>query len=107
MSRYIIKLERDNRAWYLEWSTIVDAPVTYGMSLEEFKAWYRDEYGRRDYEQDFADRMKRVEARGISSSTIGYTLDDLMMFNRAGDKEEHLTKDQIVDKYCVGRPNDF
>lgn len=40
MPRYIVKLERDDREWLLVWSTVVDAPVTRGMSREEFAEWY-------------------------------------------------------------------
>lgn len=38
MGRAIIKLNDGKRDWYLEWSTVVDAPVTYGMSLKGLKA---------------------------------------------------------------------
>lgn len=41
MPRYIIKIKDK----YFEWSTIVDAPVTNGMSLTEFRSYYQSEYG--------------------------------------------------------------
>jgi hypothetical protein len=41
MGRFICKFEDKDDVYYLEWSTVVDAPVTFGMSLEEFKEYYR------------------------------------------------------------------
>lgn len=56
MGRYILKI-KDH---YLEWSTVVDAPVTFGMLLPEFKEYYRDEYGRDGY-RELKHRLERVE----------------------------------------------
>lgn len=41
MPRFIIKLTdpKDGLSYYLIWSTVVDAPVTYGLSLDEIKEW--------------------------------------------------------------------
>lgn len=46
MGRFLIRLDGDEGPRYLEWSTIVDAPVTFGMTREELATHYRDEYGR-------------------------------------------------------------
>ena len=35
MGRGIVRLNDGKRDWYLEWSTICDAPATYGMSRDE------------------------------------------------------------------------
>lgn len=83
--------------YYLEWSNIADAPVTNGMDLESFIRYYRDEYGRREFEE-LPDIMARVEENGTSSH--GTNLDDLIVRNRAGDNKEELTKKQIIEKYC-------
>jgi hypothetical protein len=40
MPTYICKFQDGEKAYYLEWSTIVDAPITTGMSLQEFKQHY-------------------------------------------------------------------
>lgn len=102
MPRIICKLTHNNKDYYLEWSTIVDAPRTYGMSLEEFKAYYRDEYGRSAMMIDFPEQMKQVEKTGISAR--GYAnVDELISCNRAGDRETELTKEEIIQKYCVNR----
>ena len=63
MPRFIVKLSEGDKEWYMEWSTVVDAPVTYGMSLEEFNKYYQEENGLRGME-DLPKRMERVKARG-------------------------------------------
>ena len=65
MPRYIIKLPTPIGDRYLEWSSIVDAPITYGLTLEEFTDYYRSEYGDQGM-RDLPDRMARVEATGTS-----------------------------------------
>lgn len=101
MPRYICKFTDDatQRDYYLEWSTVVDAPVTYGMTLEEFTDYYRNEYGRAG-EADLEERMKRVEAKGTSSQVDG-DVRSLIRGNRAGDKESSMTYNEIVAEYCV------
>lgn len=89
--------DEHGKDYYLEWSSIVDAPVTNGMDLESFKRYYHNKYGRREFEE-LPERLARVEASGVSSH-IG-NLDDLIVYNRAGDNEEVLTKKQIIEKYC-------
>ena len=44
MPRFIIKItdEKDNKDYYMMWSTVVDAPVTYGLSLDEFKEYFKE-----------------------------------------------------------------
>jgi hypothetical protein len=94
MPRYIIKLADK----YLEWSTIVDAPVTNGMSLEEFKEYYKSEYGVQGL-NGLEERLKRVEEKGTSSIYEG-SVDEVISGNRAGDNEKKLTKEEIIEKYC-------
>ena len=99
MSRYICKFEDHGKSYYLEWSTIVDAPVTNGMSLDEFKAYYAGRYdtvGTRGLDE----RLERVEAKGTSSQ-IHDSLDQLIAHNRAGPKEENISKQQIIKLYCT------
>jgi hypothetical protein len=98
MPQFIIKLPDKGTDYYLVWSTVVDAPITCGMSLEEFKDYYKHEYGRTGMEQ-LEDRLKRVEENGCSA--YNETLDDLPICNRAGEHESHLTKEQILKRYCT------
>lgn len=104
MPRYIVKLTHEGKDYYLDWSTIVDAPVTYGMSLEEFKAYYHDEYGRKECELGLRERLERVEAKGTSARDACGSLTVLLRTNRAGDNEERLSKKAIIQKYCLERP---
>lgn len=99
MPSYIIKLTRGDESRYLEWSTIVDAPVTYGMTLEQFMRWYKDQFGAKDFKEVLPERLTRVEAKGTSS--LGWTLEEVLSSNRAGPNETHLTYDQIWDEYCT------
>lgn len=100
MPRYICKISHENKDYYLEFSTVVDAPVTYGMSLEDFTEYYREEYGRSAMELEFPDRMKRVEAHG-SSCRMGDSAEAIMRLNRAGKGETCMTMAQLIDTYCV------
>ena len=94
--RYIIKLSTPRGDRYLEWSTIVDAPVTYGMPLDEFTAYYRDQYGAEGM-RALPERMARVEAKGTSdrisrdvADTVccgAMTLDELRAFAGMSDDE--------------------
>jgi len=101
MPRFIIKLDGEIGERYLEWSTIVDRPVTYGMPLEEFKEYYRDEYGKQGM-WNLDERMKRVESKGTSE--LDDDLDGTLKHNRAGPDETFLTKEEIYQIYCVDRP---
>jgi hypothetical protein len=98
--RYIIKLEDQ----YLEWSTVVDAPVTFGMSLEEFTEYYKVEYGCRAMRFEFKDRMDRVEKTG-TSALLYDSVDEVIEHNRAGKDETCLSKEQIIDFYIRNKDN--
>lgn len=100
--KYIIKLNDGKRDYYLEWSTIVDAPTTYGMSRDEFEEYYLDEYGKALW-AGLAARLKAVELNG-HSAFFAKSVDDLISFNRAGKDEKSLTKKQIIRKYCTHQP---
>lgn len=115
MPRYICKTNVDGVDYYLEWSTVVDAPVTYGMPLEEFESYYRIRYGTSQTERytfgkevapsELDKRMERVEKFG-TSCVYGTSFESMASGNRAGDNEEELTFEQIVDKFIRNRPGD-
>lgn len=101
MSRYIIKLtdKRDLKDYYLEWSTIVDAPVTYGMYLEGFKAYYQQEYGRSGM-RELPERLKRVEEKGTSAYPPFDSVDETLSTydlnrDKVGDQREY-----ILENFC-------
>ncbi len=96
MGRAIIRIGE----YYLEWSTVVDAPVTYGMSLDDFKMYYRRQYGEQGME-GLPARLERVAANGTSWQS-GESTEDTIQGNRAGPQETTLTKKQIYRAYCLG-----
>lgn len=99
MGRPIVKLvDASGKPWYLEWSTVVDAPVTNGMSLEDLHQHIQNEYGRQGI-LELPARLARVEATGTSS--IGGTLDGLISCNRAGPNETELSLEELIAEYCV------
>ena len=92
MGRFIVKLD----SYYLEWSTIVDAPVTWGMSLSAFQDYYLHEYGNSGM-KELPARLKRIEESGLSSAIGSFGI----RFNRAGKDEAQLTRNEIIKWYCV------
>jgi hypothetical protein len=98
MARFIVKLHEH----YFEYSTIVDAPVTMGMSRAEFDEYYQDVYGTNGM-RDLPERMERVEAKGTSAHGDKDAADTLFL-NRAGPDETELTVDEIYQAYCLMQP---
>lgn len=95
MGKYIV--QRDG--WYFEWSTVSDAPSTFGMRRGDFEAYYRDEYGRKGAE-DLPSRLGRADAVGTSALDCA-SAEAVISCNRAGYGETKLTLDEIVQIYCV------
>lgn len=93
--RLLCKLE----GRYFEWSTIVDAPVTYPMTLEELRAYIKEEFGLQGLDL-LEKRLERIEANG-TSSLLGTTLEDALLGNRAGKGETRLSLDQFK-AWCRG-----
>lgn len=82
MGRGIIKLA-DNK--YIEWSTVVDAPVSYVFTKDE------------SFDEKDASRIERASKNGHSylDSSPGEYID----FNRAGPYESCITKEAILRRY--------
>lgn len=95
MGRYIIKL---NDRFFV-WSTVVDAPVTYGLTTDELREFICIEYGRRGLD-NLAAQLERVEAKGHSGHE-DFTLAELLAGNRAGENEMTLTPDEIYQRFAV------
>ena len=53
---------------------------------------------------DWDDVVKRIEATGTSLLFSEETPETAINCNRCGDNDEELTLDQVIDKFCVGRP---
>ena len=84
---------------YCEWSTVVDAPITYLLTEEEMRGHLHEQYGD-DGLASFESRMERVRKQGCSG--MNYTRADLLSFNRAGPHESHLaTEEEFLLHYSV------
>ena len=103
MQKLIVKITDDktNKDYYLEWSSVIDAPTTYGLELEEFKRHYAAQYGALGIEA-LPKLLAQVENTGTSS--FFQDIQGLLNYNRAGDDREHLDKEGILDNYCRNKP---
>lgn len=97
MPLYIIKLKK----YYLEWSSVVDAPITYGMTLAEFKKYYKKKYGSNSM-TNLEERLKRVEKNGTSCQ-LGDTIKDFISTNRAGNRGGKLSEKDLIENYCLSK----
>lgn len=106
MPRAIMKLvdDKDNKEYYLIWSTIVDAPVTFGFELAEFREVMLVIYGTHGW-SDLDEDIERADQKGISWLYGGYTADSQIIGNRAGFHEQCLSKEQIIEWYCRRKQN--
>lgn len=103
MGSFIVKLKDADSDWYLIWSSVVDAPTTYGMTLAELKVFYEDEHGKEGM-AELTDRLARVESKGVSARDESGPAEAFVRFNRAGAHETCLSVEQILDYYCRKRP---
>lgn len=99
MARIILKIKDDktNKEYYLEWSTIIEAPVTYGLSLAGFKEYYKDEYGKVGLKV-LEEEMERINRTGTNSkyNTAEYYFEN----NQAGRHGACIDKEEILNRYC-------
>lgn len=87
MSRCIVKLDDDK---FIEWSSVVDAPVSAWLTRTAASArWGEDRVAR-------ADRNGH-SARDMKPRPPG----EFATFNRAGPNEESLTLDAIIRRYAT------
>lgn len=101
MGNTLIRLERDTTEYFLQWSSIVDAPISYGMSESELREFYLEEYGRNG-SRDLDERIAECRKRG-TSSRMDKTAESVIRGNRAGEDETELSVDQIIDCYCIAQ----
>ena len=101
MGRFILKIKDEifNKDYYLEWSTVTDSPVSFGMELEEFKKYYISEYGEAS-RHGLEERLERTNRNGSSGYSPYDILEEFFESNRAGDKGESIGKEEILELYC-------
>ena len=89
MSRVLVKLGTK----YVEWSTVTDSPVSYGMTREQLEAFTKEEYGNEGL-REIPARLARIERTGCSSHVD--TLESLVAVNRAGPGETEATLEELI-----------
>lgn len=107
MPSYLIRLtnpDDPSDVRYLEWSTVVDAPVTYGLTREEIQAHIKEEYGQQGL-RDLRARLERADAKG-TSSWVDRSLKEAIAGNHAGENGEELDERGLWLRYVDGRPSD-
>ena len=83
---------------YFIWSTVVDAPTTYGMTERECVQWLSLINNISGFGHAAAE-MVDAQKSGTNSELV--TLDTINSHNRAGYREGYLTLDEIYQIYCV------
>lgn len=92
MGRCIVKI-KDR---YFLWSTVVDAPISYGMDKHDIKMFLLRSINYITAEIiDIS--LERADENGCSFPQE--SLEEILMCNRAGDDETELTAEEIYDKY--------
>lgn len=102
MPTYIVRIDDNDKQYYIEWSTVVDAPTSSGMQRDSFCAYYTAQYGHGEATH-LQERLARADGPGRCSSLVGDTADSLIAVNRAGPEKTRLSKRQIIKRYCEKR----
>ena len=100
MGQFIVRFDVDGQPMYLNWSTIVDAPITYGMTLPELEEYVKERWGTEGL-KELPARIARADSERRSSSLErGYTKESLVRNNGAGPGESCMTEEEIIEWYC-------
>lgn len=92
MPRYICYHE----GLFFEWSTISDSPASAAMLPSEFNDYYKVEYGRKSWEEDFGPRASRAVQYG-TSSIYPMSVREMIRGNRAGPDESELSLIEVIN----------
>lgn len=99
MGQYGVKLvdPRDEQAYYLHWSEIVDAPVFIANTLEGYKEYIRNRFGSDGIaHMERGNRFTLLESTGVSTPRYGNAA-DAVAFNRAGPNERQLSVGELIE----------
>ena len=91
----------DNYVVYVWFDALINYISAAGCFTDKnkFEEFYKEEYGNQGM-RDLPERMERVKKTGCSAmDNMGYDLNDLIDYNRAGEKEKKLTLKEIIKKF--------
>lgn len=100
MLNIILKIKE----FYLIWSEKEQHPSTHAMLKENLFRWVEDNEGQ-DGIDAFEARVKRCDEKGCSSAY--HSKVDLISKNKAGDNDECLTEEEILEKYGIHSPHNI
>lgn len=98
MPRFIAKLADDE---YVDWSTVVDAPVTDVLTREQMAAYMLREYGEFNA-REIEPRLARTDKNGHSAmwgKAQNLSVEEMILPNRAGEGESSLTMEELRRDY--------
>ena len=99
MGRGIVKLQDERGVdWFFEWSTVVDAPVTFRMTLRQLCEYIEHEYGQ-EGSRALKARLERVERTGTSFHDE--TAEVTVCVNRAGPGGTMISAEEICEQYAA------
>jgi hypothetical protein len=98
MSRFSMVLNDGERDWYLLYSTVVDAPVSRGMTFEEYLDFYEKSNGEKLTPEEIEEKKDLFKKNGtdFQFEEVG----SLLKCNRAGIDEQCANKEEILEYYC-------
>ena len=94
MSHLIIRMNVDGAAQYLVWSTVVDAPLSLGVSRDELVDWWLDAHGESS-RASLATQLRDADWDGGMSARSRRNCARLVRGNRAGMHAVELSLDEI------------
>lgn len=97
MGHSILKIQKDDKELYLIWSSIVDGPVTVGLTFDEMKTELIKRYGQNGWDFTFKQMLNNAKEFGASSREDPASF---IYCNRAGANESELTLDEISEVFC-------
>lgn len=106
MGRGIIALkDKQENVYYLDWSTICDAPVTNGMTRKELIQYLAENRGYKKCRCGCNCAAEAVLAHidkyGHSWTGLSKPVEDIISHNRAGTGDTSLTIDELIQYYCL------
>ena len=84
---------------FLEWSSIIDAPICFGMDAVAFRDWCVAKYGT----EGAWNLQRRMDDAVTYGSSAKQSLKEIVWHNRAGPGEGQMTVEDVIRFYFVER----